>query len=546
MADSSGTSDGGSWWGGWLQAAKEKTTSAMDFVKKDLAEFTSTMQNDTASAVKVTSSTIQETLKAENTEAAKDKMKQSISGFFQGVSSALKIPADDKEETVKPKDRAPAGMLYDRSKVRLHAVQVDPGTYLNEPSGPPKEFQEWLKTFNLEEQKGAISELLVVKVEVRALYTKLVPSELSHSEFWQRYFYKVFQLQQDEARKQALMKRAETPTEDDSLGWEDDWSGDECDEFETVTAKELKDIPQEDNVRSRLEPEPEVKDISSTETVESRLQAPDAVSPSVKSESDQAAEHKTSDIRTEESVSSKDVNTQNNLETEGKSRQQDSSVLQAHVTSLQKQEAKENKVSGKLSTESEVKDLPSVQTVATEQRDVSSVTTEQQNVSSVTSDQENVSTVTSDHHGGIAPLSSESPQPADLPQTQKQDNVVKEQMTEKPSVQDSSVPAEKQSLPCVALPSSSIEEAAKRDNSFVEAEGGDIKTKVKGDLVVVGSDRESPTSDSSGNKEPSVDDDWEQDFDVELTEEDLKAAEAIAKKIGSNVDAGDDDWESWE
>lgn len=58
--------------------------------------------------------------------------------------------------------------------MRLHAVQVDPGTYLNEPSGSPKEFQQWLEKFNLEEQKGAISELLVVKVEVRALYTKLV------------------------------------------------------------------------------------------------------------------------------------------------------------------------------------------------------------------------------------------------------------------------------------------------------------------------------------------------------------------------------------
>ncbi|XP_046353550.2 BSD domain-containing protein 1-like isoform X1 [Haliotis rufescens] len=541
MADSSGASDGGSWWGGWLQAAKEKTNSAMDFVKKDLAEFTSTMQHDTTAAVKVTSTTIQDTLKAENTEAAKDKMKQSITGFFEGVSSALKIPAEDKEETVKPRDRGTAGMLYDRSKVRLHAVQVDPGTYLNEPSGPPKEFQQWLEKFNLEEQKGAISELLVVKVEVRALYTKLVPSELSHSEFWQRYFYKVFQLQQDEARKQALMKRAETPTEDDSLGWEDDWSGDECDEFETVTAGELKDIRGEDTVHSRLEPEVEVKDISSTETVESRLKAPDAESPSVKSKSDLAAEHRTPDKRTDESVSLQDVNDQKKPETEA---EQDSGTSPAEVTSLQKQETKKNKVSEKLSTDIETKDLPIVQTVATDQHNVSAVTSDQQNVSSLATD-----------HLGISALSSKSPQPsADLPQTTTQADVVKEQTTEKPSVQDKSEPTETQSSPCVELPSSPTKEAGKGDNSVVKGgDGEDLKTKVKGDLVVVGSDRESPTSDSSGNKdylrlvpEPSVDDDWEQDFDVELTEEDLKTAEAIAKKIGTSEDVGDDDWESWE
>ena len=30
--------------------------------------------------------------------------------------------------------------------------------------------------------------------------------------------------------------------------------------------------------------------------------------------------------------------------------------------------------------------------------------------------------------------------------------------------------------------------------------------------------------------------DWEQDFDVEITEEDLKAAEDIAKRLGENLD----------
>lgn len=35
----------------------------------------------------------------------------------------------------------------------------------------------------------------------------------------------------------------------------------------------------------------------------------------------------------------------------------------------------------------------------------------------------------------------------------------------------------------------------------------------------------------------STDDDWEQDFDVELTEEDMKAADEIAKKL--NLSATD-------
>ena len=33
-----------------------------------------------------------------------------------------------------------------------------------------------------------------------------------------------------------------------------------------------------------------------------------------------------------------------------------------------------------------------------------------------------------------------------------------------------------------------------------------------------------------------VDDEWEQDLDIELTEEDMKAAEELAKKLGDNLD----------
>lgn len=48
-----------------------------------------------------------------------------------------------------------------------------------------------------------------------------VPAEISHADFWKRYFYKVHQLQQDEARKLALMKRAEqAQKKEDSISWE--------------------------------------------------------------------------------------------------------------------------------------------------------------------------------------------------------------------------------------------------------------------------------------------------------------------------------------
>ena len=59
-------------------------------------------------------------------------------------------------------------------QARLHAIQIDPGTYTNEPTGSQKEFTDWFATFSIEEKKAEISELLVANVQVRALYTHLV------------------------------------------------------------------------------------------------------------------------------------------------------------------------------------------------------------------------------------------------------------------------------------------------------------------------------------------------------------------------------------
>uniref|UniRef100_A0A2K5KTL7 BSD domain containing 1 n=1 Tax=Cercocebus atys TaxID=9531 RepID=A0A2K5KTL7_CERAT len=83
-----------------------------------------------------------------------------------------------------------------KEKARLYSLQSDPATYCNEPDGPPELFDAWLSQFCLEEKKGEISELLVGSPSIRALYTKMVPAAVSHSEFWHRYFYKVHQLEQ--------------------------------------------------------------------------------------------------------------------------------------------------------------------------------------------------------------------------------------------------------------------------------------------------------------------------------------------------------------
>ncbi|NXA66033.1 BSDC1 protein, partial [Mohoua ochrocephala] len=221
--------DGG-WWRSWLQqsyqAVKEKSTEALEFMKRDLAEFTQVVQHDTACTIAATASVVKDKLaRTEGSSGATEKVRKGLSDFL-GVISDTFAPSPDKtiDCDVITLMATPSGTTepYDSAKARLYSLQSDPATYCNEPDGPAELLEAWLAHFSLEEKKGEIAELLATSPSIRALYTKMVPVAVSHSEFWQRYFYKVHRLEQDEARREALKQRAEQSMHREEPGWEED------------------------------------------------------------------------------------------------------------------------------------------------------------------------------------------------------------------------------------------------------------------------------------------------------------------------------------
>ncbi|KAM6108505.1 BSD domain-containing protein 1 [Pterocles gutturalis] len=218
------------WWRSWLQqsfqAVKEKSTEALEFMKRDLAEFTQVVQHDTACTIAATASVVKDKLaRTEGASGATEKVRKGLSDFL-GVISDTFAPSPDKtiDCDVITLMATPTGTTepYDSAKARLYSLQSDPATYCNEPDGPAELLEAWLSQFNLEEKKGEIAELLATSPSIRALYTKMVPVAVSHSEFWQRYFYKVHRLEQDEARREALKQRAEQSIHQEEPGWEED------------------------------------------------------------------------------------------------------------------------------------------------------------------------------------------------------------------------------------------------------------------------------------------------------------------------------------
>nr|XP_006817446.1 PREDICTED: BSD domain-containing protein 1-like [Saccoglossus kowalevskii] len=160
--------EGGSWWGGWVQTAKDKSNEAWNFMKKDLVEFGSVVQKDTSAVVATTACTLKDKLKVE--ESTGSKMRSGFTNFLMGISETLAPKNYGMEED----DDVPQRVIFDRAKARLQDTQTDPGTYLTEPDGPVDVYEEWKETFHVDQHKGDISDLLVASDEVRSIYTKLV------------------------------------------------------------------------------------------------------------------------------------------------------------------------------------------------------------------------------------------------------------------------------------------------------------------------------------------------------------------------------------
>lgn len=103
-----------------------------------------------------------------------------------------------------------------------------------------------------------------------------VPAAVSHSEFWHRYFYKVHQLEQEQARRDALKQRA-----DQSISEEPGWEEEE-EELERIvpSPKEAK-LPQETKPSTAPENEPAPQ----SPCEEIPVEAPAEATPSESSES---------------------------------------------------------------------------------------------------------------------------------------------------------------------------------------------------------------------------------------------------------------------
>lgn len=233
----------------------------------DVKEFGSVVRSESSTLVASAANSMKEQLNISvNLEEASEATKfvaSSISGFLGNVVKHVTpiLPDSDEDDDSSMVVGTTSGVrMMSPSQTRLYNIQTDPATYCNEPDSA-EAYEAWLPTFTLEDMKEEMSTLMLDSKEVRSIYTKLVPEAVSHTEFWNRYFYRVHLHNEAERRRALLLERAQQSTE---LTWEDDDdSSDETaatapqnDQEETKPLGEVKEeAPEQANIsRDRTEP----------------------------------------------------------------------------------------------------------------------------------------------------------------------------------------------------------------------------------------------------------------------------------------------------
>lgn len=252
--------DGGGWWGslsGVVSAAKNKSAEVLEFVKRDLDELSSTVKNEASQVVNSTTSVLKEQLSFDQPESTVNTMKRSMSSFLGTVNNVLN-PSPDDSDTEAMVMRGNIPVVLSRFQAQLHSLMTTEETFTVEPSdAEAAQFSAWLEIQDDILNHDNLTKLMVTHTELHVEYTKLVPSKVSHADFWQRFLFRRALLEDEEARRQSQERRQQREAQE-----AENFLSSHDEEFSSNV-----DISDEDQMRLLQEYENECKTKTSNENL---------------------------------------------------------------------------------------------------------------------------------------------------------------------------------------------------------------------------------------------------------------------------------------
>ncbi|KAF7732766.1 hypothetical protein EC973_000038 [Apophysomyces ossiformis] len=184
----------------------------------------------------------------QGTRFAEQYMQKFGTDIIQVLSKTITVlePESD-EEQITTKGPTSQRVFASRKDALLSKMRLDSDTYLVDPISKIQDEREIkvLETFNagfkVQDYTDEIARLLEELSELREMMDSLVPVEVSYATFWQRYFYHAWKIEQDEQKRQLIVKGAEADEEETNFKWDSD---DEDADRTTTPAEEQSVTPK--------------------------------------------------------------------------------------------------------------------------------------------------------------------------------------------------------------------------------------------------------------------------------------------------------------
>ncbi|KAI7854715.1 hypothetical protein BDC45DRAFT_507941 [Circinella umbellata] len=143
--------------------------------------------------------------------------------------TVLEPHSSDEEQGGRGSSESARRVYATRKESLLAKMRTNPNTYLQDPAkdltGDEKKLKV-LKTFNagfsIDSYTEEIARLLDEYPEMREMMNDLVPVQIDYTSFWQRYFYQVWSIEQDEQKRQMIVKGVDDDDDDADFKWDSD------------------------------------------------------------------------------------------------------------------------------------------------------------------------------------------------------------------------------------------------------------------------------------------------------------------------------------
>ncbi|KAG5891677.1 hypothetical protein JTB14_020095 [Gonioctena quinquepunctata] len=256
----------------WLNAAKNKSSEVLEFVKKDLEEFGSAVKNEANSVVSSTGAVLEKTLNLDSPDSTASNMKRSFSSFLGQMNNVLNPSPDDSDTEVLIVENSETVTLTKFQKA-LYELQKDPSTFLCDPDEElHKQFKCWLEIIDDQLSDDRVAKQVNSSEVLKRQYAKLVPEIVEHQLFWKRYLFKKALLEDDFAREEALEKREqkEKLVAEENLKWDQDFGPN----IELTEEEQIQLLEQYENEKKNPIPMPKSSKLPIGEKVVFKQESP--------------------------------------------------------------------------------------------------------------------------------------------------------------------------------------------------------------------------------------------------------------------------------